>query len=1105
MSSMLIEDIMPLITNQEDYLKYYIDESLQLFDKINTIIKKGESLQRQALINNLNSYSHDSLFSNLIDFIIKDIGTWESESINLFPKSLYNIIINNKLDNDLFNKIFHHIINNITTGADQTKMEYTLYFDKIIEFYRPTKTQYEIYNNININIDKEFPYNLDDNIFEVILSLGKFGESPNNRRLCCYLSSSLCRLLVKKEKEQENEKNNENKNNNHTENVEKMYQRLSRLFDDPEKIIEMQMVRELKYIIPLFKNKLFANEDVVEAIGFYINIDWDCIPQSMTIICLLNNITIIESQKYLRKVLFEKIKEIIGDKDYEIHFMNDIMDCLINNLYNNFKYIPKIINQVSELKILEDYINKLFSTKTLDIYIKNFDKIYFILNNFDEISRPYIEFGPENNSNINASNINTINIYKNNKNNFNSNINNNNLTSSFSQTTENKNQNKISFDVLFINIYNKIYNNIETDQLSSSNLISLSNSDSNEIKVEDKEEKKILLFKYLSNILKCIFLRHKYTKPLIDVIFDLFKRENIIDILIYYSTEKNELEKFYNKKKNKLYKLLHFFAKNNYKKYINNLNLNLNYINNNTNASYNKEFIYENNIYNKLFLSILNNIIAQMEEIQKPSNNELCLLIANTLYLLIPKLYKYYKNIIIIVNNNNTMNYIVTNNTVQETKVDNRIFFLEKIYEEIFDKIISLIILNKGIGFFIKKEFIKIMPLIILYSYNRKKYLDFIRNEIIESDNFFMRKYSLNFFEYIFQQYSFKFIKITKFYDDIITLMKDNVNIISTGVINILYLNINKIMSYSKEKFEDLCEEIKEIYNLNIKKFNDDIKNFDKEKNIIINKILNIKESIETDKDYQSEELKLMKDIENRLQNKENEIINFETNFHKFKNQNKKENNEVTKNTHEITRSIFQRINSTSTTFQTMKNNLPTTTTNNIINQFNHFTRPTVKKNSLVDKSSNILKNLTSKNVVHNKFLLPKIGKRKDSNINTNNLNNMNSNMQAINQNYPQSTKMIFKDKMLLKSKKLNTSTKNRTPSAKTLKTNSPINKSLNFKNNIEENYNKAKTDKKPSSNKNINFILRQKINSNSTNMREYNNMYIQGNNNKIYIDAGDK
>ena len=29
---------MPLETNQDDYIKFYIDESLPLFDKINTII-----------------------------------------------------------------------------------------------------------------------------------------------------------------------------------------------------------------------------------------------------------------------------------------------------------------------------------------------------------------------------------------------------------------------------------------------------------------------------------------------------------------------------------------------------------------------------------------------------------------------------------------------------------------------------------------------------------------------------------------------------------------------------------------------------------------------------------------------------------------------------------------------------------------------------------------------------------------------------------------------------------------------------------------------------------------------------------------------------------
>ena len=48
------EDIMPISTNQNEYLKYYIDESLSLFDKLNSTTKKAEPFQRQALITNLN-------------------------------------------------------------------------------------------------------------------------------------------------------------------------------------------------------------------------------------------------------------------------------------------------------------------------------------------------------------------------------------------------------------------------------------------------------------------------------------------------------------------------------------------------------------------------------------------------------------------------------------------------------------------------------------------------------------------------------------------------------------------------------------------------------------------------------------------------------------------------------------------------------------------------------------------------------------------------------------------------------------------------------------------------------------------------------------------
>ena len=1067
-------------------------------------------MQRQALINNLNSYVHDSLFANLIQFIITDIGTWEVESINLFPKSLYYIIVNNTLDNELFNTIFKHIIINITTGADQTKTEYTIYFDKIIEYYRPTKTSYEIYNNINININKEFPYILNDNIFETILSLGVFGQSKINRRLCGYLSSSLCRLLIKKDKI-----GNKNNNNNiQDKNVQKMYIRLCSLFDDPEKEIFLQMVRELQYLLPLFKDIIFDQEEVIKAIGFYINTDWDNVPQSMAIICLLNNIMLIESQKKLVDDLIEKIKEVIEEKTYEINFKNDIMDCLIHCLYNNYKKIPSIVNKVLDLGIIEYYVNKLFSKETMNICIQNFDKIYFLVNNVDEAYTSYSENVSEINNNTNLTNtgITSLTNICNSSSNI---IPNKNLMNSFCQIDEGKSQNKIIFEELFVNIYNKLYNQVELNESSSSNLISLSKTESSESKINDiNEENKRLFFKYLSNILHCIFLFPKMNKQITDIMFDILKKENILSILGYYCKEKNEYEKFDKKKKNKFYKLLHFFIKNNYKKYSFNLNININSSNNNIIANFNKELVFDNNIYNKLFLLILNNIISAMDELQKSSNNNLCLLIANSLILLIPKIYKYYKNVVIIPHNANNVNYIITNNTVKENNVDNRTFYLEKIYEDIFTKIISVIILNNSLGFFIKKEFVKILPFLILYSYNRNKYLEFARKEIIKSDNFFMRKFSLIFIQTCLEKYSFEFIKKFNIYEDILDLMKDEVNIISTGIINLIHENIKKIMAYSNEVFEDLCEQLNEVYNNNVQKFNQDTKNFDEEKNIIINKILNIKELNNSDQYFQSDELEEIKDYENKLYTIENDIINFETNFHKLKKKSN-ESNENNKSSHEITHSIFQRINATSTnSFQSLKNNINSTyvQNNNIFNQNNHITFKTrpVKKHSLTGGGADLIKNLTSKNISNSKHFLPKIQvKRKYSNFNANianniNQNNGNDNIYIIKANNCQMNKGPCNEKQKLpkKNKKLNPFPKNRTPSAKTLKKN---NNSPNNNNNCEDSGLKVKINKKSVSNKNINLLIKQNKMSNTISLqKDYNNLFLQGNN-KIYINAAEK
>ena len=1074
--SYFYEDIMPISTNEDEYLKYYIDESLSLFDKLNSIIKKGEPFQRQALITNLNIYARDSLFNSLIQFIISDIGTWEVDSIVQFPKSLYKIIINNTLKNDLFNTIFKHMIINVSTGADITKNEYTLYFDKIIEFYSPTK-DYNNTDNKNNNYNsnkKEFPYTINDDIFEFIISLGKFGQSTINRRLCCYLSSSLCRLIIKDE------------NNIQDGNAQKLYKRLSYLFCDGEKMIESQIVRELQYIIPIFKDIMFTNEDINQAIECYIKHDTEHVSQSMTLITLLNNIINIEEQKNIIEILLNKIKEIIEVKEYEINHKNDIMNTLINCSYNNFKLIPKIINKIFDLGIIEYYINNFDCLESINIFIKNFDKIYFLMNNYDE---NYINNNIENNLDNTTA--------------FSINVNQTQYTTPLPQA-EVKYQTKVQFDELFLKIYNKIYNDFESSETSSSNLLEQTDSLNTTRKDKEKEsenlplnETKKILFNNISKIFLSIMPYLKGNKQLMDAFQDLFKKENIINLLNYYY-DKNSINE--NKtKKNKFYKILTLLIKYNYKKYINNFN------NNNLNI---KEFVYENNYFNKIFVLILNNIFSQLEEILNPTNNQICLLLADTLNLLIPKIYKYHKNIVIVTNaNTNNLNYVINSKESNSGNNVHKKNYSEKIFDEIYTKIISVIISRNNIGDYIKREYVLIIPNLILYSRNRKTYLDFMRKEIILSTNFFYRKYSIIYIKKCFDIFSFSFIYKFHLYDDILSLMKDNINIISTAIIDLIYKNNKKIISYSPALFNDICDLLNEIYNKNINAFNNDIKNFDKEKNIIINHIFNIRESnsnkeISKDKNniifYKEEELCSTKDSENILFTIENDIFNLEYNFEKNKNQKNNEQDGLNIN-------LMQQINSTASSFQAIKSNL----SNN--NHIPYNPRGFTKKNTMSDKAtSNIIKSLTSKNIGINKHYLPKIkGQKllKDSNCSNNSSNNNKNEPIIINHNYKNGTKEKDrekeKDKINTKNKtKLIPFSQNRAPSAKMHEGNNINNNTtyddISYKNNYKVNYRSV-------SNKNVNMALKQYIKEKALNLqKDPNNTYVHGNNitNKIFINA---
>lgn len=336
--------------------------------------------------------------------------------------------------------------------------------------------------------------------------------------------------------------------------------------------------------------------------------------------------------------------------------------------------------------------------------------------------------------------------------------------------------------------------------------------------------------------------------------------------------------------------------------------------------------------------------------------------------------------------------------------------------------------------------------------------------------------------------------------------MKDNINIISTAIIELIYKNNKKLIVYSPILFQDICELLNEIYNININAFTNDIKNFDKEKNIIINQILNIKDSNNAnskDKNnimfYTEEELCSTKDNENMLTSIENDILNLEINFEKNKNQKNNEQDGLNGN-------ILQQINSTASSFQAIKNNVSNTT-----NHIPLISRGFTKKNSLSDKvASNIIKSLTSKNIGNNKHYLPKIkGQklRKDSNS-SNNSGNNNKNEPIININSKNGIK--DKDKIISKNKsKLIPCSQNRTPSAKiydgNLQNNNHINNNVTY-DEISYKNNNYKINNRSISNKNVNININLKpyINGKGLNLqKDFNNAYVHGNiSNKIYINA---
>ena len=756
------EETMPLVTDEDEYKKYLIDESLPLFDKLNLIIKKGYPIQRQALLNNLNIYINEPLFKSLIQYIISEIETWDIETSLLFPKCLHNILINHlsSINNELFNIILKHFILTISSGNEKISEEYVIYFDIIIEKYTT------LFNN-----GKTFPFQINDDIFEIIVSLGKLGENKDNKRLCCYLSSCMCRLIGHME---ENEK------------VQKMFNRICLLFGELEKNTERQISRELRYLIPIFKDKICEKNDIIKAIKSYINHYWDHAIQTTTVVSLLINYKYINQE--IKDLIFDKIREILDDNNYEEDHKNIIVETFINMIYelcleyeqknknrknNNYDYyeLNDLINNTLNMKFMN---NLLFKNKIEPLIIINFDKISFILKHSSLYN--------DNNDNLQISYLTNFNC-----------------------------EEGVNIENIFFRIFNRVFQKYNNYNISDEEYSPDINKNSNE------NLSKLLLLN-LDKMLSCLN-NLKYAKYLFEKISNLFKKDTITLLKIYACelTSNN-----CSKNSNYLYRLLLCILEKGYKN-INsihsqaNKSIPMNNSSNGNSINSNISLLNDNNYYFKLFQNILVNILFLLNTMNESIEFQIHLLIAKTFQKIIKLIYKYYK-------------------PFSQNAKDK--FNIDKIYDDIYNGMFH-IIKNDESGNQIKIEYLNVIPYLILYGKNRQSYYNFVEDEIFKSSLFFRRRHSIDFIEKCLNLYSLKLFLKFNFMEIIYYLINDKNNIISTSILEKVLIFYKKIKLYSNSSIEKIFSILSEFEQLN--KDSDSIKDFDIEKNKIIKKILELK------------------------------------------------------------------------------------------------------------------------------------------------------------------------------------------------------------------------------------------------------------------------
>ena len=568
MSTNYYEETMPLESNDEDYLLYLYDEDTPLIQRLTTIIRKGEPFQRQVLLSKLNLIQTSNNFKTLMECILNDIQTWDKETITIFPKCIYPLFTQSKdvliksIDNDLFNNILKKIISIMSSTEEQISKEYMIYFEKIIFHF----------NSSN------FPFEINEENIDTIITLSKYDENPINKQLSCCLCCSVIRLI----------------NNIKDINVQKLFGRICYLFTYCEKPIETQLGRELEFLLNFFGKKILENSDVKGAVKSYIERDADLVLQTTTIISLIKNLHVINDGDIVEK-LINKIKEIFSDDDnFEQKNKNKIFLELIKELEKNYKNIDiNIIKKLFGDEFISDFIWKNNKEETI---ISNFDIIFFLYKNV----------------------LNELGIINSDENEDND--------------KEKKENSKINFNELFLSIYNHFFN------IDNSNNYLTQRKDNF---TENENIDKKILYNNLMKILPFLTNFEK-NRNLFDKINHLFNtHENIILALYSYSEKFIDSSEDKNPKKNNLfYNLMHYFLKKNFEvqKIIPKSNINTS---SSSLPKKDISIINHEGYFLKLFNNILTNIYDTFKLSPKLFNNSVHLLLCDFFQKIIKKLYKY--------------------------------------------------------------------------------------------------------------------------------------------------------------------------------------------------------------------------------------------------------------------------------------------------------------------------------------------------------------------------------------------------------------------------------------------------------------------------------